>query len=165
MCYDSWSLIIGWIPVSARYLGSFSQYFDQVQRLSLVSRDTSKLHSVNLPFYFQTHEKLEQATATVLQERELRSVAEQCLVESRTAWQNVHHLAADTRQRCVEMHQLLSTMRSVLESRKRYGSFLKRFSNDHSFSETSIFLTIDNSVSNFGWHYQRHSGRWLPVDL
>ena len=65
-------------------------------------------------FYFvfvQAFEQVEQLNAQILQERELRSVTESCLMEDGQAWQQVNVLSLDTRQRCAEVVETLHKTR------------------------------------------------------
>jgi len=45
-----------------------------------------------------------------MQETQLRAVAETCLMEERTLWQQAASAAADTGQRCVHMHEILNVL-------------------------------------------------------
>ena len=66
---------------------------------------------MSLPSLLQAVEQSDQMKAQALQERELRSVTESCLMEDRQAWQEVHRLASDTRQRCADMHSNIAMIR------------------------------------------------------
>ena len=73
-------------------------------------------HSRSL-VYFQAYEQMDSLKAQLRQERELRAVTESCLMEDRLAWQRMHHLVSDTRQRCSDVQELLTTMKWVLKIR------------------------------------------------
>ncbi|XP_072049082.1 ankyrin repeat and SAM domain-containing protein 3-like [Amphiura filiformis] len=56
--------------------------------------------------------KSEQLEQKVLQERELRSVVEGCLMEDRRTYQQLHSLVSETRQMCHNMRKIYDTVRS-----------------------------------------------------
>ncbi|XP_064604738.1 ankyrin repeat and SAM domain-containing protein 3-like isoform X2 [Liolophura sinensis] len=59
----------------------------------------------------KVYEENDRLKAQVLQERELRSVTESCLMEERAAWQHTQHLVRDTRQCCDHLMPVLRKLR------------------------------------------------------
>ena len=59
----------------------------------------------------QATSELEKVRSQLLQETQLRAVAEACLMEERTFWQQAAAAAADTSQRCLHMHEVLNALR------------------------------------------------------
>ena len=59
----------------------------------------------------QAGSQRDQLQQQILEEQELRAVTEGWLVEDRAAWQQIHRLAADTRQRHTEGLDTLYTLR------------------------------------------------------
>lgn len=62
----------------------------------------------------QVQEQCEQCREQVLQEQELRSVAEKALLEERNQWRQVQRLCHDTRTRCIQISESLLAIRSVI---------------------------------------------------
>ncbi|XP_076458051.1 ankyrin repeat and SAM domain-containing protein 3-like [Babylonia areolata] len=70
----------------------------------------------------QAYDNVEKLKAQVLQERQLRSVTESCLMEERGGWQRVHHYLLDTHQRCRDIADSVNKLSSLhAELRQRLG--------------------------------------------
>ena len=61
-----------------------------------------------------------EAEAQVMQEKELRSVVEGCLVEDRKTYQQLLSLVSDARKLCHNMRQLYDSVRSVRIKFRRF---------------------------------------------
>ena len=61
----------------------------------------------------QAYDQVEHIKAQLLQERELRSVTESCLMEDRAAWQQVRRVATETHQCLVEVQDTTNVIRYV----------------------------------------------------
>ena len=59
----------------------------------------------------QAYDSVEKLRAQVLQERQLRSVTEGCLMEERGGWQRVHHSLVDTHQHCRDISDAVTKLR------------------------------------------------------
>jgi hypothetical protein len=71
---------------------------------------------VELIGYIQANSELEKVRSQLLQETQLRAVAEAYLMEERALWQQATAAAADTSQRCLHMHDVLNALGSVTSS-------------------------------------------------
>ena len=67
--------------------------------------------SILAALLFQAYDSVEKLRAQVLQERQLRSVTESCLMEERGGWQRVHHSLLDMHQHCQDISDAVNKLR------------------------------------------------------
>ncbi|XP_074652445.1 ankyrin repeat and SAM domain-containing protein 3-like isoform X2 [Tubulanus polymorphus] len=115
------------------------------------------------------YEQNEKLKAQVLQERELRSVAEGCLMETRASWQIVQRIATETRHHCSDMTaalQQISIYQKEIWKRHRQGEQTSRpnraetdriYSSSSNAEQTDVNnlegLTLEQLHSSLSYYY------------
>ncbi|XP_064651001.1 ankyrin repeat and SAM domain-containing protein 3-like [Lineus longissimus] len=98
----------------------------------------------------QAYDQAEKCKAQVLQEQELRSVTEGCLMEDRKTWQQVHRIAMDTRQHCGELANLvqrLSLLQNELTRRLLLsGDVSQPMENPYAMNPNTLAAALQDSV-------------------
>ncbi|KAJ8322386.1 hypothetical protein KUTeg_000857 [Tegillarca granosa] len=61
--------------------------------------------------YSKAYEQVSSLQNQVLQEQQIRNVAERCVVEEHGMWQHIHRIVADTRQKCEEMKEIIKKLK------------------------------------------------------
>ncbi|XP_005109444.1 uncharacterized protein LOC101860609 [Aplysia californica] len=100
----------------------------------------------------QAYENEERLKAQVLQERQLRSVTESCLMEERAGWDRARRMLQETRSKMRTMGEILSRLRHhQKELRKQTVTAAKILSNP-STNMTSAAMSVTGDASRPGFH-------------